>query len=211
MAHDLDLASPDERRRNLGCGADPVAFGSSSRRDHRLVSWTPRSRTLISTPPTSPAPQRAGSNYTNPVFEHLLAHLRVPRLGGGPTCTRSDRVRGDSSSVRSGRPPPTQRVTRRPAAGLRRCRLQGPQRDRTRFNTTKQRRGLAARLRRRGPTRHHRLAAAFCQTRPGRGHPLMSASICPVPVTPRVYGPGVRQTGRSDDRRVPGQDRARHP
>lgn len=108
------------------------------------------------------------SIYTNPVFEHLLAHLRVPRLGGGPTHTRSDRVRGDSATVRSDRPPPTQRVTRRPATGRRRCRLQGPQRDRARLQhhpavarTGHPQRHTPRRLRSRGPTRHHPLAAAY--------------------------------------------------
>ena len=32
-----------------------------------------------------------------PIFDHLLAHLRVPRLGGGRARTRPARVRGDKA------------------------------------------------------------------------------------------------------------------
>src|SRR3954466_11076966 len=32
-----------------------------------------------------------------PVFEHLIAHLRVPRLGGGRPRSRPDRLRGDKA------------------------------------------------------------------------------------------------------------------
>jgi transposase len=103
--------------------------------------WIPRSPVLISTPPTSPATQGAGSNYTNPgieppdhglgrsrggltskihhlvdgagrplvvlvsagqandapLFEHLLANLRVDRLGGGRPRTKPQRVRADKA------------------------------------------------------------------------------------------------------------------
>ena len=95
----------------------------------------------LSTPPTSPATQGAGSNYTNPrieppdhgigrsrggltttihhlvdgagrplvvlvsagqandapVFDHLMAHLRVKRPGSGRARTRPDRVRADKA------------------------------------------------------------------------------------------------------------------
>lgn len=37
----------------------------------------------------------AGQANDAPVFEYLLAQLRVPRLGGGAARTRPDRVRGD--------------------------------------------------------------------------------------------------------------------
>src|SRR3954453_20634399 len=103
--------------------------------------WIPPLPVLISTPPTSPATQGAGSNYTNPgieppdhglgrsrggltskihhlvdgagrplvvlvsagqandapLFEHLLANLRVDRLGGGRPRTKPQRVRADKA------------------------------------------------------------------------------------------------------------------
>lgn len=39
----------------------------------------------------------AGQANDAPVFEHLLAHLRAPRLGGGPPRTRPTRVRADKA------------------------------------------------------------------------------------------------------------------
>jgi transposase len=39
----------------------------------------------------------AGQAYDGPVFEHLLAHLKVGRARGGPPRTRPDRVRGDKA------------------------------------------------------------------------------------------------------------------
>jgi transposase len=39
----------------------------------------------------------AGQANDAPVFEHLLAHLRVPRLGRGRPRTRPDRLRGDKA------------------------------------------------------------------------------------------------------------------
>jgi len=39
----------------------------------------------------------AGQSHDGPVFEHLLAHLRVDRPGGGRPRTRPDRVRGDKA------------------------------------------------------------------------------------------------------------------
>jgi transposase len=56
-------------------------------------------------PRTSPATQGAGSNYKNPgieppdhrIFEHLMAHLSIDRVGGRPPRTRPQRVRGDKA------------------------------------------------------------------------------------------------------------------
>lgn len=39
----------------------------------------------------------AGQAHDGPVFEHLLAHLKVSRRGGGRARTRPDRVRGDKA------------------------------------------------------------------------------------------------------------------
>ncbi|WP_206666788.1 transposase, partial [Mycolicibacterium phocaicum] len=39
----------------------------------------------------------AGQAHDGPVFEHLLAHLKVGRSGGGRARTRPDRVRGDKA------------------------------------------------------------------------------------------------------------------
>jgi transposase len=39
----------------------------------------------------------AGQANDAPVFEHLLAHLGVPRLGGGAARTRPQRVRADKA------------------------------------------------------------------------------------------------------------------
>lgn len=39
----------------------------------------------------------AGQAHDGPVFEHLLAHLRVDRRRGGRPRTRPDRVRGDKA------------------------------------------------------------------------------------------------------------------
>src|ERR1700756_685424 len=39
----------------------------------------------------------AGQANDAPVFEYLLAHLRVPPLGGGQARTRPERVRGDKA------------------------------------------------------------------------------------------------------------------
>ena len=39
----------------------------------------------------------AGQAHDGPVFEHLLAHLKVARGGGGSPRTRPDRVRGDKA------------------------------------------------------------------------------------------------------------------
>ncbi|WP_448457152.1 IS5 family transposase, partial [Mycolicibacterium sp. XJ766] len=38
-----------------------------------------------------------GQSHDGPVFEHLLAHLKVPRRRGGRARTRPDRVRGDKA------------------------------------------------------------------------------------------------------------------
>src|SRR3954469_4700591 len=119
------------------CCPPPRMLGSST----GWWRWIPRSPVLISTPPTSPATQGAGSNYTNPgieppdhglgrsrggltskihhlvdgagrplvvlvsagqandapLFEHLLANLRVDRLGGGRPGTKPQRVRADKA------------------------------------------------------------------------------------------------------------------
>ena len=39
----------------------------------------------------------AGQSHDGPVFEHLLAHLKVDRPGGGRPRTRPDRVRADKA------------------------------------------------------------------------------------------------------------------
>ena len=39
----------------------------------------------------------AGQANDAPVFDHLMAHLCVPRLGGGRPRTRPDRLRGDKA------------------------------------------------------------------------------------------------------------------
>lgn len=39
----------------------------------------------------------AGQSHDSPVFEHLLAHLKVARASGGRPRTRPDRVRGDKA------------------------------------------------------------------------------------------------------------------
>jgi transposase len=96
----------------------------------------------------------AGQSHDGPVFEHLMAHLRVARPGGGRPRTRPDRVRADKAyssranrtalrrrgitavipePLRSDQPPPTTPCPRRPTTTIRRRRLQGPQRHRTKF------------------------------------------------------------------------------
>jgi transposase len=108
----------------------------------------------------------AGQANDAPVFEYLLAHLRVPRLGGGRARTRPKRVRGDKAySSRAIRtelrrcgivaviPQPSDQIAHRQRKGSRGGRP--PAFDATDyksrnviergFNATKQWRGLATR------------------------------------------------------------------
>ena len=108
----------------------------------------------------------AGQANDAPVFEHLLAHLRVPRLGGGAARTRPDRVRGDKAySSRAIRtelrrrgiiaviPQPSDQIVHRQRKGSRGGRppafdatdYKGRNVIERGFNTTKQWRGLATR------------------------------------------------------------------
>jgi len=109
-----------------------------------------------------------------PVFEHLLAHLRVPRLGGGSPRTRPDRVRGDKAySSRAIRaelrrrgivaviPQPSDQIAHRQRRGSRGGRppafdaadYKGRNVVERNFNTVKQWRGLA--------TRYDKLAVVY--------------------------------------------------
>ncbi|WP_442320568.1 transposase [Amycolatopsis thermophila] len=55
---------------------------------HRVVDGNGRGLVTLLTP---------GQAGDSPMFEPLMAHLRVPRLGGGRARTRPDRVRGDKA------------------------------------------------------------------------------------------------------------------
>lgn len=109
-----------------------------------------------------------------PVFEHLLAHLRVPRLSGGRARTRPDRVRGDKAySSRAIRtelrrrgivaviPQPSDQIAHRERRGSRGGRppafdavdYKGRNVIERGFNITKQWRGLA--------TRYDKLAVVY--------------------------------------------------
>ncbi|WP_410635698.1 transposase [Amycolatopsis sp. cmx-4-83] len=97
MADDLDLASPDGRRRNLGhrpAAPEPPehAIGRSrggwSTKVHHLVDGN--GRPLVSLV----GPGQAGGSS---MFPHLMRHLRIRRAGRGRARTRPDRVCGDKA------------------------------------------------------------------------------------------------------------------
>jgi transposase len=108
----------------------------------------------------------AGQANDAPIFEHLLAHLKVARLSAGPPRTRPDRVRADKAySSRAIRtqlrrrgiaaviPEPSDQIAHRKRRGSRGGRppafdaadYQGRNVIERGFNTTKQWRGLATR------------------------------------------------------------------
>jgi putative transposase len=116
----------------------------------------------------------AGQANDAPVFDHLLAHLRVPRYGGGRPRTRPQRLRGDKAySSRAIRtelrrrritaviPEPSDQHAHRKGRGSRGGRppafdsadYKGRNVIERGFNTTKQWRGLA--------TRYDKLATVY--------------------------------------------------
>ncbi|MEU7785472.1 transposase [Amycolatopsis sp. NPDC049159] len=97
MADDLDLASPDGRRRNLGhrpAAPEPPehAIGRSrggwSTKVHHLVDGNGRPLVALV------GPGQAGGSS---MFPHLMRHLRIRRAGRGRVRTRPDRVCGDKA------------------------------------------------------------------------------------------------------------------
>ncbi|WP_407662274.1 IS5 family transposase [Mycolicibacterium rutilum] len=139
--------------------------GGLTSKIHHLVDGRGRPLVVLVSP---------GQANDAPVFEHLLAHLRVPRLRGGSARTRPDRVRGDKAySSRAIRaelrrrgivaviPQPSDQIAHRQRRGSRGGRP--PAFDtadyKSRnviergFNTTKQWRGLA--------TRYDKLAVVY--------------------------------------------------
>ena len=130
-----------------------------------------------------------------PLFEHLLAHLKVTRGSAGAPRTVRDRVRADKAySSRAIRaelrrrgitaviPEPSDQIAHRkrrgsrwPATSFRRRRLQGRNVIERGFNTTKQWRGLATRATTNSPptvaqqySEPSRSGCHICQTRPSR-------------------------------------------
>jgi len=108
----------------------------------------------------------AGQAHDGPVFEHLVAHLKVGRAHGGRPRTRPDRVRGDKAySSRATRrrlrqrgivaviPEPSDQITHRIRRGSRGGRAPAFDAEDYKarnviergFNTVKQWRGLATR------------------------------------------------------------------
>jgi putative transposase len=108
----------------------------------------------------------AGQAHDGPVFEHLLAHLKVPQRRGGRARTRPDRVRGDKAySSRANRtllrrrrigaaiPEPSDQIANRKRRGSRGGRppvfdaedYKGRNVVERNFNMVKQWRGLATR------------------------------------------------------------------
>ena len=108
----------------------------------------------------------AGQAHDGPVFEHLLAHLKVERCKGGRPRTRPDRVRGDKAysnrairaRLRQSRitaviPEPSDQIAHRKRRGARGGRppafdaqdYKGRNVVERNFNNVKQWRGLATR------------------------------------------------------------------
>ena len=131
--------------------------GGLTSKIHHLVDGAGRPLVVLVSP---------GQANDAPVFEHLLTHLRVPRLDGGPPRTRPDRVRGDKAySSRAIRahlrcrgitaviPEPSDQIAHRQRKGSRGGRppafdaadYKGRNVIERGFNLTKQWRGLATR------------------------------------------------------------------
>jgi transposase len=108
----------------------------------------------------------AGQAHDGPVFEHLLAHLKVERCKGGRPRTRPDRVRGDKaysnrairarlrrSRITAVIPEPSDQIAHRKRRGARGGRppafdaqdYKGRNVVERNFNNVKQWRGLATR------------------------------------------------------------------
>ena len=166
---------------------------------HHLVDGAGRPLVVLVSP---------GQANDAPLFEHLLAHLRVSRPGGAQARTRPDRVRADKAySSRAIRthlrqrriaaviPEPSDQIAHRARRGSRGGRP--PRFDATDykcrnviergFNVVKQWRGLATRYdcpdlpRCRRPPRHHGLDSPFVR------HALVVD--CPAPPRARRHVP----------------------
>ncbi|BBZ55476.1 hypothetical protein MPHO_24680 [Mycolicibacterium phocaicum] len=108
----------------------------------------------------------AGQAHDGPVFEHLLAHLKVSRRSGGRARTRPDRVRGDKAyssratrtllrqrRIRAAIPEPSDQIANRKRRGSQGGRppafdaldYKGRNVVERNFNVVKQWRGLATR------------------------------------------------------------------
>jgi transposase len=234
----------DQRRRDLGRGADPVAVGRRCRRQARLDrrrgfddrprpstrtnitrltgGWSNYTNPRIEPPDHGIGRSRGGlttkihhlvdgtgrplvvlvsaGQANDPVFEHLMAHLRVNKDGRAWTRTRPERIRADKAysgrAIRSDLrrrgitaviPEPSDQIPHRKEARFsRRTPATFDADDYKRrnviergFNTLKQWRGLATRYDklaivyradRRGPTSNHHLDSPFIR------HALAQAS-----------------------------------
>ena len=143
----------------------------------------------------------AGQAHDAPVFEHLLAHLRVDRLGRGRPRTRPHRARGDKAySSRAIRgelrrrgitaviPQPSDQIAhrkRRGSAGGRPPRFdaedyKGRNVVERGFNIVKQWRGLA--------TRYDKLAVVYRGAAVLRAITVWATHLSDTPLVPRPRG-----------------------